>query len=279
MEKIMNENPLTGYFRRPAIYIKLPSGGKYYPPETLELPEGNELPVFPMTAIDEISYKTPDALFNGQAIVDVIQSCVPSIKNAWKVPSIDLDYILLSVRLASYGHELEIEATCPECGDVADYAIDIRNILDNLKISDYSKPITISDLEVGFKPLLFDQINANNLIQFEEKKILQTVENDNISDEDKIRIIANGFKKVGQLTVKAVQEGIEYIKTPANLVTDSQFIGEFLVNCEKDIYNELKKHVIKLKEQSEMPELNLECSECGHKHKKSFTLDLSNFFE
>ena len=50
----MNTNPLKQYFRRPAIYIKLPSEGKYYPEGTIDLPDNKELPVYPMTAIDEI---------------------------------------------------------------------------------------------------------------------------------------------------------------------------------------------------------------------------------
>ena len=55
------------------------------------MPENRELPVYPMTAIDEITYRTPDALFNGQAVVNVIHSCVPNIKNAWEIPGTDLD--------------------------------------------------------------------------------------------------------------------------------------------------------------------------------------------
>ena len=50
--------------------ISLPSGGESYGPEDIEWPdEGKELPVYPMTAIDEITTKTPDALFNGSAMV------------------------------------------------------------------------------------------------------------------------------------------------------------------------------------------------------------------
>ena len=59
-----NDNPLRRYFRQPAIYIRLPSAGKFYPPGTLDMPANNELPVLPMTAVDEIVSRTPDALFN-----------------------------------------------------------------------------------------------------------------------------------------------------------------------------------------------------------------------
>ena len=59
-------NPLKQYFRQPAIYLRLPTGGKYWPPGSIELTHNGEFSVYPMTAIDEITYRTPDALFNGQ---------------------------------------------------------------------------------------------------------------------------------------------------------------------------------------------------------------------
>ena len=63
----MQNNPLRQFFRRPAVFFKLPSGGKNYAPGVLDMPENEEFPVYPMTAIDEISMRTPDALFNGSA--------------------------------------------------------------------------------------------------------------------------------------------------------------------------------------------------------------------
>ena len=85
-------NPLAGLMRQPKIYIKLPSGGEFWPKGSIDMPENGELPVFSMTAKDELMIKIPDALVNGQAIVDVIQNCIPSIKNAWSTPNIDLGY-------------------------------------------------------------------------------------------------------------------------------------------------------------------------------------------
>ena len=70
-------NPLKKHLRQPKIYIKLPSQGKYWHPNAIDFPESGELPVYAMTARDEITFKTPDALLNGQATVDVIQSCMP----------------------------------------------------------------------------------------------------------------------------------------------------------------------------------------------------------
>ena len=69
-----SNNPLSQYFRQPAIYIKLPSQGSYYPPGALEMPENGEIPVFPMTAIDEITYRTPKTVH----ILLLIRSGPPS---------------------------------------------------------------------------------------------------------------------------------------------------------------------------------------------------------
>ena len=91
-------NPLSMFMRQPKIYIKLPSGGLFWPNGSLELSETGEYPVYSMTAKDELMLKVPDALMNGQAIVDVIQHCVPNVKNAWKIPTIDLDIILIAIR-------------------------------------------------------------------------------------------------------------------------------------------------------------------------------------
>ena len=65
-------NPLTKYFRQPKIYLRLPSKGRYYPAGSLDMPDSGELPVYAMTAKDELMFKTPDALLNGESVVEVI---------------------------------------------------------------------------------------------------------------------------------------------------------------------------------------------------------------
>ena len=47
-------NPLANHFRQPAIHLRLPSGGNNWPTDSLDMPETGELPVYPMTARDEL---------------------------------------------------------------------------------------------------------------------------------------------------------------------------------------------------------------------------------
>ena len=123
-------NPLSKFYRQPKIYLSLPSKGKFYPEGAVEIPDNGEVPVFAMTAKDELTLKTPDALLNGAATVELIQSCIPNIKNAWAMPILDLDACLIAIRIATYGETMDVETTPPNTQTPAQYTIDLRQILD-----------------------------------------------------------------------------------------------------------------------------------------------------
>jgi hypothetical protein len=274
----MADNPLSNYFRRPSIYITLPSKGKFYPEGALELTENEELPVYPMTAVDEITYRTPDALFNGTSITEVIQSCMPSIKDAWAIPSIDLDTILSAIRIATYGHTLEIGTTCPKCEEEAEYGVDLRKIIEQLDIGEYDSSINSGDLEIHIKPLTYKDINESSLVQFEEQKIASVLEDTEMSEEEKLKLLSKTFKKISEVTITTISKSIEYIKTPETLVSDSEQINEFLHNCERSVFETIKNKVLTLRSNSELKPLHIKCMECENEYEQPFTLDMSNFF-
>jgi len=272
-------NPLSQYFRQPSIYIRLPSQGRNYPPGSLDLPINGELPVYPMTAIDEITYRTPDALFNGQATVNVIQSCVPNIKNAWAVASIDLDTILIAIRIASYGHDMEFGSTCPACSDTTERTIDLRTMLDALRAPDYTAHVAHGDLEIYFRPLTYKNLNDNSQLQFEQQKLLQMIPDSTVSEDDKMTALTRAFKQLTEITVQSLALSITAVKTPTALVNEPVYIEEFLKNCDRDLFNQIRDHVMKLREQSELQPLKLSCTACNHEYQQALTLDMTSFFE
>jgi hypothetical protein len=141
----ISQNPLFSFMRQPKIFIKLPSGGKFWNQGSLSIPETGEFPVYSMTAKDELMFKTPDALMNGQAIVDVIQSCIPNIKNAWDTPAIDLDTILIAMRLATYGEKMTVSNTIPVLEEEVDFELDLRMLLDQQQNSTWMDQIIIDE--------------------------------------------------------------------------------------------------------------------------------------
>ena len=271
-------NPLSQYFRQPSIYIQLPSQGKYYQAGSLTVPPTGELPVYPMTAIDEITYRTPDALYNGQATVNVIQSCVPDIKDAWAVPATDVDTLLIAIRIASYGHNMDFGTTCPACNDTSEQAIDLRNVLDSIRTADYNKSIIAGDMEIFFKPLTYKHLNNNNQMQYENQKLLQMLPDAGIPEEEKMTALSNALKKITDITVVALAQSISVVKTPLALVTEPEYIEEMLKNCDGKLFNRIRDFILELKASSEMQPLKLKCPACNHEYEQNITLDMASFF-
>lgn len=271
-------NPLSQYFRQPAIYIRLPSQGAYYPPGTIAIPENGEFPVFPMTAVDEITYRTPDALFNGQAVINVIQSCIPAIKNAWAIPAMDIDTILVAIRIASYGHEMEFETTCPSCKHATDYGLDLRTVLDKLKAPDYSQPIRQGDIEIYFKPMTYKNLSDNNKIQFDEQRLFQSIPDEGDVNPAQMNAVAEALKKMTEMTVTALAQSIMTIKTPTAMVSEPEFIVEFMQNCDRATFTRIQDYVIEHKTEAELKPIAIKCNECQHEYEQNITLDMTSFF-
>jgi hypothetical protein len=271
-------NPLRQYFRRPAVYLKLPSGGKGYTPEVLTMPENGEIPVYPMTAIDEITVRTPDALFNGVAIAELIKSCVPAIHDPWKVNSIDFDAILIAIKAAGGSGELEIESLCPNCNEEAKYALNLMRVLATLEAGDYTSPLVINELQFKFRPLTYKEMNEAAIGQFEVQRIFNAAAQKE-TDEERNKVTQEAFKQVTELTMKLLTQGIEFIKTPNAMVTEKEFILDFLRNCDKTVYLKVRDHSAELRMKTEMKPLDVKCVNCNHEYKQPFTLNPSDFFE
>ena len=271
-------NPLRRYFRQPAIHVRLPSDGKYYPTGTLDMPPNGEIPILPMTAIDEITSRTPDALFNGSAVMDIMSSCVPAIKDPWVMPMTDFNTLLVSVRLASYGHEMEIGSTCPKCGHNHALTIDLRTVLDNLKSPDYNETVSAGDLTCYFVPMTYRQVNEVSRTNFEDQKIMQALNNSEMSEEDKLKKLGDAFRKITELTITSIAQSIATIKTADAMVTDKPSILEFLHNCPKHVFDQIRDHTVKLREATDLTPDSVTCDNCSEQYQQTFTLDMSNFF-
>lgn len=242
-------NPLASFMRQPKIYITLPSNGEFWPENSLKKTETGEFPVYSMTAKDELMLKVPDAVMSGQAVVDVIQHCIPNILNAWSIPSIDLDTILIAIRIATYGEKMSTPLTL-EGGIEMDYEIDLRTVLDELiNQIKWESAIDINpNLTVFVKPVNYKQISESAIKTFETQKLLDLVNNERMSDEDKMKAYKESFAKLSEITIGIVQNSIYRIDTPEGSTDNPQFIKEFIENVDKDIFNKIQSHLDNLRE-------------------------------
>jgi hypothetical protein len=261
MSSVNQNNPLQRFMRQPKIYITLPSEGKYWPAGTIDIPDNGQIPVYSMTAKDEMLFKTPDALMNGQAVVDVIQSCIPSIKNAWNTPSIDMDIILIAIRIATYGEKMAVSVTVPVINEDLDYEVDLHQFIDKVSNNQWIEQIPITDEMILFiRPLTYRHLTKISMKSFETNKIIQIASNEKLSDQEKLDMVSNSFKVLSDLTTDMMVGTIYKIKTPEGDVTETRYIKEFIENADKSIYDTVQQHINDLKEQNELKPVTITTS-------------------
>lgn len=272
----MSQNPLQKYFRQPKVYISLPSKGLYYPPGALE-GDYNNVPIFAMTGMDEIIMKTPDALFNGEATVKVIESCCPYIKDASVMPSIDVDSLLIAIKIATYGSTLTIERTCTNCGALNNYEFDLGMFLDMLKSNTFNSEIILNDeISVKIRPVEYKILTELSIENFKlQKHLYQVID---LPEEESRPHITEIYKNLADLEFRLFLESIESVRAGNELVTNRDNISEWLRNSDREITNTLKKSLEKNKEKWEIPAQKVLCTECNTEAEVNIALDQSNFF-
>ena len=281
----MSTNPLAFYMRQPKIYIRLPSNGNYWPKGSLEASETGEYPVFSMTAKDELALKVPDALMNGQAVVDVIQHCIPNIKNAWACPNIDLDVILIAIRLATYGEMMDTPINVNE--QEFEYRVDLRLLMDQLQSQiSWDPVIPINDeLTVFVKPLTYKNVAQAAIQSFETQKIMNIVNDEKMDEDKKIALFKESFAKISSVTLSTIIDSIDRIESAHGSTSDPAHIKEFVNNVDKEIYSKIETHLFKLREQNSIKPLRIAVTDelkekgvTGDVLEVPITFDPSTFF-
>lgn len=273
-------NPLLAHFRQPAIYFKIPSNGEFWPDNSIELPASGEIPVYPMTARDEITLRTPDALLNGQGVIDVIHSCCPNIKNAWSMPSVDVDAILIAIRIASYGSKMSFDTTCPQCQSENTYDADLVQLLASIHSPDYNVPVEHKNVRIKLRPQEYFSVNATNQINYEQQRVLQTLGQEGIDDDTRLAEYKKHMQKIVDLNLQILVDSTEYIaiSNSDTLVTDKEYIKEYYQNCESEVCKLIRDRLDKINKEGTIPPMPAECQSCNAGYTVPLTFDYASFF-
>jgi hypothetical protein len=283
---VENTSPLSKYYRQPAVYITLPTKGKYYGPDVFTPTETGEIPILPMNAKDELAFKTPDAMISGQATVDVIKSCVPNFKNPWMMTNYDTDTILLAIRAATYGETMDVTYTVPGTTEQVTQSISVVQLLEGLKNVEIRDEFTTKDgFTVKVSPLNYKTLNRIQTAQYEQERIYSTVRNSTLTEQQKGEQFVKSFKLLNEINFDLLVEAITEIKTPdGTVVNDKSLISEFCNNCEAKLINEIQAELGKIRMQAQIPPVKMQSTEEQIKngapvsYEVPVTFDNSNFF-
>ena len=279
-------NPLEKYYRQPAIYIKLPSRGKYYTKEVYTPTETGEIPVLPMTAKDELAFKTPDAMINGQATVDVIKSCVPNLKDPWKMVNYDTDVVLLAIRIATYGENMDIGFRVPVANDEQSHTLILPELLEQLgRIEIEDETTTSKGFKIQIQPLDYKTLTKIQIARFEQQKMYGTIDSSSMTEEEKQSAFGKSFATLNMVNFSLLVDSIKAITTPGgDTVVDRAQIIEFCNKTDSKTINEIQDKLSELRLQAQMAPLKIKSTEEQIKKgaPASFevpvTFDNSNFF-
>jgi len=280
-----NPNPLNKYFRQASIYVALPSGTDY-PLDVVTPSKTGEIGIMPMTAKDEIRFKTPDALMNGQGVVDVIESCVPDIKDAWQIKSYDLDTILVAIRIATYGETMEINFNVPGANESVAHTVNLPAILDEIQKTTVNTEFTLKDgLKITVQPLTYKDMTSTSLQTFQQQKMYTAIQDSELPDEDKATRFNDAFAKLTELNASILLKNMASITmTDGTVITDAAHIKEFVDNANATLIKEIETKLMGLRTQGAVKPLKLKASEEQIKkgapasYEVPVTFDTSNFF-
>jgi hypothetical protein len=269
------------------MFLKLPSGGKHWREGSLDMPENGELPIFGLTAKDELLIRTPDALFNGRTTVDVIRSCVPNIIDPWAIPSIDLDAILIAMRIASYGEKMTMDVAIPGSNEKEPFEIDLRPILDQIIENTIweGKVQVAPNLTVHIEPVTYKVMTDYSIMSFDSNRILSTIVTEkDLTEEQRIDLAASAMTRIADATLMQMVHGITRIDSDEGSTDEPEHIKEFLENIEKPMFSKISESFKRLNDHNNKRSITIQTPpEYVAKGSPAtievpFEFDYSNFF-
>jgi len=272
-------NPLFQYFKPPGIYVNLPSQGKFYTNKP-KLTDQNEILVKAMTAKDELSFKAPDLLMNGESLIEVINSCVPDIEDPNEMPNCDFNIIMLAIRLATYGSELSYSAFCEKCEESNDFGVDIERLLDRIEPISDSYYVQLDQLKVYLKQYTLKSQIKSALARFEQATITNSIlSNEELSQAEKTLEFNKSFNVLAKMTYEVVLDSIIKIETPTNEIIDNrEYITEWLYQIGKKHYDVISNKLEEITKDGFDNLVEFNCNKCNESNKVPIVFDPTSFF-
>lgn len=275
-------NPLAKYFRPPAMSVQLPTGGAFMPEGSVDFDETGAVEVHPMRAADELLLKSPDALMNNRAIINLIKSCVPSIKEPKWVSSHDLDALLIAIQIASTGPEKEVTLSCPECEKPNTYGINLPSILQAAIPVPPEYPVRLNDAVVAYiRPHTLEMTTQILIQAFRESRIAQAISmNETLTDAERDEETSQVMHRLRCLQLGGVAAAISHIAIPEGEVSEDRHILEFVENMDTKSHQALMTAIETFNKKFGVSgDFDATCVHCAHEWVGGIEFNPASFFE
>lgn len=263
---------LKALYRTVKTYTQLPSRGAFYDDSVIDTTKlSNEVAVRSMTGGDELLFKNPDALLNGEALRNALISCVDGLKSPEKLLINDVDALVVAMRIATYGEQMDINVDCPSCGNQNTFGLDLTLIQANMGVVEDSYVVDLSNgTSVFVRPYLYEDNLKVALATFEQTKLIRTLDNNNITEEDKLKAFDKTFKDLVKTNIEMLCNAImsvhndeheihvEHTKETHNDILD------FMKNIDKTDNDRIINKIKEVNQIGILKKLQVTCDHCKH---------------
>lgn len=277
--------------------MELPSGFHFYPEGFIpssEISSNNEVGVLPMTTMNDLMLKNPEALLNGTAIENLIKdSTTLSDVDVKRMIKSDVDSLLVAIKIASQGDVQEIELTCPKCEHEQTYGRDLKSVLSDVKPHDKEYKVSHENLDgltIYLRPSSFQDALTLDAHAFEEqKKITQIRQNLNkmlsekeIEEEDEVMFLSSIHEIFKDLTISTMEVYANCIQKIATedgeVVTDHDEIYDWLKQLDNSSFEAIRDKLSEINSRGVRNEEKVKCVECEHEWDQPFDTNPTDFF-
>ena len=264
-------NPLLSKIVFPGETFPLPSKGRFYKDELDQDVENGEVHVLPMTTIDELCLKSPDLLFSGKAIYDVIGRCVPQVKQPKRLFAKDVDYLLICLRKVAWGNEIEIKHNhrCSDNSKEHSYVVNIMDLISGTTQLDPTQDFTVkmkTGQTVTLMPIRFEDYVALAQKSSIERSTELSSEDD-AGLEQEINKIRDDILRVTANIIDNVDD-----------ITDKEMIFEWLNALPSPEVKRISKNIDKTTNWGPQYKAKITCKDCGKVVNTEIPLNPLSFF-
>ena len=248
MSTMSRTNPLQNFFRKPKLSVSLPSRGRWYPKNSLA---NATVAVLPMTAADDLRFKSNEVLLNSVAVTELIQSCVPDILVPEQMPVVDLDVVLLAIRQASYSNSIRASVSVPNTPLTLTLDLEIHNLIENFanaaELWD-EQLILINDQEekltVILKPVNLKTMFSATRSLLRQQQATAEITMSNKQTDEKIAELDDQMKSLSAVSINMVTDSISEILNDSGLsIKNPGEIRQFLNQLDLAYFRAIQKHI------------------------------------
>lgn len=250
-------------FVAPTEFVKIPSLGKFYPPEH-PLYKQEFIEIRYMTAKDEDILTSKTLLKQGIAIDRLLESIIIDKRIKSKdLLSGDKNALLIATRNSGYGPQYTTKITCPSCRTVNEHSFDLSEV-EFKETPNYD--------EIGARPT--DE--GTFLVSLPRTKA--EVEVKLLTGKDEAEMFAAMERKEKRgLPLSPLTSQLSGIIVSVNNVSDRVFIHQFIENMPSFDSRSLREVYSKIVPNVDLRQ-NFECSRCSHEEEVDIPITADFFW-